>query len=139
RGVPLLRVELAPFRRAAELDRRNERVAVELLDRAPVRRADRDRLLEHGLEDRVQVERRSADDLEHVRRRRLLLQGVLRLVEEADVLDRDRSLAGEGLDQLDLTIGESPRHPPGETEDAEKAALGEDRHAQPSPGAVLRQ
>ena len=38
------------------------------------------------------------------RRRRLLIQRFLGLVEEADVLDRDRRLVGEGLHQRDLLV-----------------------------------
>ena len=39
----------------------------------------------------------AADDLQDVRRRGLLLERLLRLVEQAHVLDRDRGLVGEGL------------------------------------------
>src|SRR5207237_3048467 len=86
-----------------------------------------------------EVECRSADRLQYLRDRCLPLERLLCLVEEAHVLDRDRGLASERLDELDLTIGKSAPHPPGQTEDAKKAALGEDRHTQPSPGAVLRE
>ena len=61
------------------------------------------------VENRLQVEGRAADRLEHVGRRRLLLQRLaqfsrarLHLVEQADILDGDHRLVGEGLDQLDL-------------------------------------
>jgi hypothetical protein len=32
----------------------------------------------------------------------------LHLVEQTDILDRDNSLVGEGLDQFDLLVGERP-------------------------------
>jgi hypothetical protein len=53
---------------------------------------------------RLQIERRAADDLQHVGGRGLLLQRLLRgrasrlhLVEQAHVLDGDDGLIGEGL------------------------------------------
>ncbi|MBA7467261.1 hypothetical protein ES707_02475 [subsurface metagenome] len=65
--------------------------------------------VDEGIEHRLQVEGRAADHLEHVADRRLLLQGFaqffragLHLVEQADVLDGDHRLVGEGRDQLDL-------------------------------------
>ena len=59
----------------------------------------------------LQVEGRAADDLQHVGGRGLLLQRLaqfrgarLHLVEQADILDGDHRLVGEGLDQLDLLV-----------------------------------
>src|SRR6516225_3590668 len=54
--------------------------------------------LEEGVEYGPQIESRAADDLEHVRRRRLLLQRLTQLVKQAGVLDRDDSLRSEVLD-----------------------------------------
>src|SRR5262249_46539351 len=61
----------------------------------------------------LQIERRAADDLEHVGGGGLLLQrfgeiaGTLtQLVEQPGVLDGDNSLSGEVLNQLDLLVGE---------------------------------
>ena len=58
----------------------------------------------------LQIERRAADHLEHVGGGRLLLRSVRSsapdLVEQADVLDRDHRLVGEGRHQFDLLIGE---------------------------------
>ena len=71
------------------------------------------RILQHRLEHRLQFARRAADDLQHLRGRRLLLQRLgqiararLHLVEQPHVLDRDHRLVGEGRDQLDLLVGE---------------------------------
>src|SRR5262245_31340097 len=68
---------------------------------------------QHGLENRLQLSRRTADDLQHLRGRGLLLQRLgqfgrarLHLVEQAHVLDRNHRLVGEGRSQLDLFLGE---------------------------------
>ena len=68
--------------------------------------ADCDQRVEH----RLQIERRAADDLQHVGGGGLLLQRLgeiagarLHLVEQSHVLDRDDRLVGEGLDELDLS------------------------------------
>jgi hypothetical protein len=58
------------------------------------------------IENRVEVEGRAADHLEHVGGRSLLLQGFAKLAEQARVLDRDHRLAGETLQQLDLLVAE---------------------------------
>ena len=57
---------------------------------------------------RLQIERRAADDLEHVGGGGLLLQRFAQLVEQARVLDRDDGLVGEVFDQFDLLVGEWP-------------------------------
>src|SRR5712692_8976443 len=69
----------------------------------------------HGVEQRLDVRRRAADDAEDLARRRLLLQGLgkvavarLQLLEQADVLDGDDGLRGEGLEERDLLVGERP-------------------------------
>ena len=54
------------------------------------------------LEHRLAVGDRAADHAQHLGRRRLLLERLLGLVEEARVLDRDHGLVGEGLEQGDL-------------------------------------
>ncbi len=54
----------------------------------------------------ARVGHRTADDLQHLGRGRLLLQRLLRLVEQPHVLDRDHGLVGEGLQQRDLLGGE---------------------------------
>ncbi len=71
------------------------------------------RRLDQGIEHRLQIEGRAADDLEHVGGGGLLLQrlgevvGALpQLVEQARVLDGDDSLGGKVLDQIDLLVGE---------------------------------
>src|SRR5262245_63627340 len=60
------------------------------------------------VQDGLQIERRAANDLEHVGGGSLLLQGFAQFVEETGVLDGDGRLVGEGGDQLDLLVGERP-------------------------------
>src|SRR5256885_5146600 len=66
-------------------------------------------ILDHDVEDRLEVECGAADALEYVRGRRLLFERFLRLVEEPHVLDRDHRLVGERLDELDLARRETCR------------------------------
>ncbi len=82
-------------------------------DRAAIGRcAELRRGIDQRVEHRLQIERRAADDLQHVGGRGLLLQRLgqiararLHLVEQPRVLDRDHRLVGEGLHELDLAIG----------------------------------
>ena len=55
------------------------------------------RLVEDRREDRLEVGRGARDHPQDVSRGRLLLECLFRLVEQADVLDRDDRLVGEGL------------------------------------------
>src|SRR5262249_56095219 len=85
--------------------------------------AQSDSRLCQRIEHRLQVKSGAADNLEHVGGRGLLLQRLAQLVEQARVLDRDRRLISEGLEQRDLLVGKrinfgtaklncSDRHPP---------------------------
>ncbi len=65
------------------------------------------RALDDGVEHRLHVGRRAADDAEHLGRRRLMLQRLAQLrvalaefFEQAHVLDGDHRLVGEGFEQL---------------------------------------
>ena len=67
--------------------------------------------LDNGVEYRLHVCRRAADDAEHLGRCRLMLQGfaqfriaLLDLFEQPHVLDGDHRLVGEGLHQLNLSF-----------------------------------
>ena len=69
--------------------------------------------LDDGVEDRLHVRRRAADDAEHLGRCRLMLQGLaqfcvalLHLLEQSHVLDGDDGLVGEGFEELDLPVRE---------------------------------
>src|SRR5215831_2592741 len=61
-----------------------------------------DQRVEHGR----QMERRAADDLEHVSGGGLLLQRFPQLVEQARILDGDNGLAGEISNKVNLLLGE---------------------------------
>ena len=61
--------------------------------------------LDDGVEDRLHVRRRAADDAEHLGRCRLMLQGLaqfcvalLEFLEQPHVLDGDDRLVGEGFE-----------------------------------------
>ena len=67
--------------------------------------------LDDGVEHRLHVRRRAADDAEHLGGRRLMLQGLaqfcvalLQFLEQPDILDGDDRLVGEGLEQCDLLV-----------------------------------
>src|SRR5215831_2178642 len=69
--------------------------------------------LHDGIEHRLHVGRRAADNTEHLRRRRLMLQGLpqfcvalLDLLEQSDILDSDDSLIHKGFEQFNLRRSE---------------------------------
>ena len=90
---------------------RNHRVALaesqhHVIDPTNLRRA-----LDDGVEHRLHVRGRAADDAEHLGRCRLMLQrlaqfcvALLDLFEQPHVLDRDHGLSGKGFKKLDLFI-----------------------------------
>ena len=59
-----------------------------------------------GIEHRLHVGRRTRDHLQDVGGRGLPLQRLLGLVEQPRVLDGDHGLVGEGLQQLNVMVGE---------------------------------
>src|SRR5262245_930659 len=68
--------------------------------------------LDDGIQNRLHVRGRAADDAEHLCRRRLMLQGLaqfrvalLQFLEQPHVLDRDDGLIGEGFKEGDLLVG----------------------------------
>src|ERR1700730_17765447 len=64
------------------------------------------RSLGNGVQHWLELRRRGADDLENLARGRLLLQRLLRLVEQEQVLDGYDGLIGKSLPEIDLRIGE---------------------------------
>ena len=62
--------------------------------------------LHDRVKDRLHVRRRARNDAENVRCRRLLLQRLLRLIEQPHILDGDDGLVGKGLEEQYLAIGE---------------------------------
>ena len=67
------------------------------VDRRHVRFAQPRRRLDQRVEHRLQIERRAADDLEHVGGGGLLLQRFAQFAEQPRVLDGDHRLGGEVL------------------------------------------
>ena len=69
--------------------------------------------LDDSVEDRLYVRRRAADDAEHLGRRRLMLQRLaqfcvtlLDFLEQANILNRDYRLIGEGFKKRNLFVSE---------------------------------
>jgi len=83
-----------------------------LKDNAEFGIAEPRRVLKHRLKNRLERARRTADQLEHLRRGGLVFQSLLQLpcsrllgFEQPRVLDGDYGLVGEGLEQFDLSVG----------------------------------
>ena len=76
---------------------------------AELRFAKPDGLFQDGFEHRLDVAGRARDNPQDLRGRGLPLERLLRLVEQAHVLDRDHRLGGEVLEQRDLLVGEFER------------------------------
>src|SRR5262245_29332696 len=83
---------------------RIERPAIIAIQCAELCLADARRIFQDCIEDRPQLSRRRADDLEHVGSGSLLLERLAQLVEQPCVLDGDDGLRSEALDQFDLLI-----------------------------------
>src|SRR5262245_37447002 len=95
-------------------------LAVESINVAVGGRAELRGVLDKGIEHWLEIERRSADDLEHLARGRLLFWGLAehcvslgkRLVllvqfrEQLHIFDGDNSLVGAGFEQADLLVSE---------------------------------
>ena len=84
---------------------------------------------------------RAADDLQHRGRRRLLLERLLGLVEEARVLDRDHRLVGEGAQQPLLLVVERAQLRAADQDRADRLAFPEhrrERRPNTSPRAARR-
>ena len=71
-------------------------------------RHSRDAELDERFKNRLQIESRTADDLEHVRGRSLLLQRLPQLVKQTCVFDGDDGLGGEVRQQFNLLVIERP-------------------------------
>src|SRR5215470_7221008 len=69
-------------------------------------------ILQHRVEDRLQIAGRTGDDLEHLAGGGLLLECIgqlaracLRLLKKTGVLDSDHRMVGEGAEKRDLPFG----------------------------------
>jgi hypothetical protein len=104
--------------------------------------ADAHRVCEYGLEDRLQLPGRRRDDLQHLGGRCLLLQRLGELtraplfgIEQAYVLNRDRRLVGELLQQFFLRLRDGSGLRPTDNNGAKRIAPAQHRHSQHSPPA----
>jgi hypothetical protein len=70
------------------------------------------RVLDDGGHDWLEVRGRATDDTQNLRTRCLLLQRLLRLVEQPHVLNGNDCLVGEGLEEGDLPVGEGTERRP---------------------------
>jgi hypothetical protein len=80
----------------------------ETVDRRVHRPAHPGGVLDDGLHDRLQIGRRTRDHPQDLTRGGLLLERLFRLVEQPHVLDGDHGLSGEGVEEVDLPVGEEP-------------------------------
>ena len=92
--------------------------------------ANAHRVFQHSLEYRLELTRRTADDLEHVGGGRLLLQRFAQLIEQPRVLDGDDGLRGKVRDKLDLLVGKRSYLLAVDDDAADQLAILEHRHEQ---------
>ena len=95
---------------------------------AGLRAAQAPRALHQGSEHRLQVEGRARNHLQHFGGGRLVLQRLLRVVEQAHVDEGNHGLLGEGLEQVDLFDCKATlaRH----HDDAQRSAVAHHRNYQ---------
>jgi hypothetical protein len=91
-------------------------VAIPAMDISKLGVADADGILQHGCKYWLKITGSPADNLEHLRGSRLLLQRFAKLtsallfgLEQADILNGDHGLIGKCLDESDFLAVESPR------------------------------
>ena len=107
---------------------------------------DANSVVQHGIENRLQLARRTGDNLEYLAGRGLLLQSLAQLarprlhfVEQPRVLDRDHRLVSESGDQLDLLLRERLDLRTGEENCADGHSLAHEWHTERCPEVkVLR-
>ena len=116
---------------------RNHLVPVAESEHHVINPANPRRALDDGVEHRLHVCGRAADDAEHLGRCRLMLQrlaqfrvALLDLLEQPHVLDRDDGLVGEGFEQRDLLLGERPHFGAANQDSADRDSLTKQRRGQ---------
>ncbi len=82
------------------------------------------------VEHRLRIGDRARDRAEHLRRRLLLLERLLGLVEQAHVLDADGRLVGKGLGERDLLVREGSHLRAAQQHRAEGPALAQQRRSE---------
>ncbi len=117
------------LRRAVER-RAPHHVAIENVDRRRAGLAKPCGALRDRIEHRFHIARRARDNTQDLADRRLLLERLLGLVEQAHVLDRNHRLVGEGLEECELLVGERPHLHASRKDRADRNAFAHQRHSQ---------
>ena len=112
-----------------------EAVALEALDHRIARCTETHGALRDSLQHRLELGRRPGDDPKNVRGRRLAVErgcqiavARLQLLEQADVLDGDHRLVGEGFEECDLPLRERSRRVSTHRERADRLSITQQRH-----------
>src|SRR5262245_33985757 len=99
--------------------------------------------LDDGIQNRLHVSGRAADDAKHLGCCRLMLQGfaqfgvtLLDLFEQPDVFYGDHRLVSEGFEELDLLIRERPDLHPAKRNHADRNTFAQQRHRESCSGAA---
>ena len=112
-------------------------LAVAEIHRSEFRLADLHRILEQGLEHRLQFTRRRADNLQHFRGRSLLLERFAQLVEQPRVLDGDHGLISKRPYQRNLLVRKGPYLPPPNSDSSHQIPVVQKRDGQDGPGPIV--
>src|SRR5262249_21555002 len=108
-------------------------VAVTEEDGGPFSLAKSCRRLGKSVQHHLKIERRSANDFEHIGGGCLLLQRFTQLVQQPCVLDGDDGLVSESLDDFDLLLSERLDPLPRKAHHADRLALAHQRNAEQGP------
>src|SRR5262249_49934881 len=118
----------------------SQKTTIEAEEAGLLRSAQPHRVLGNRVENRLEIRGRAGDHTQDLTRCRLLLQrlGQLtiplpQLVEQADVLDGDDGLVGEGLEERHLAVGERPDFEATDEDHADRLALAHERDAERGP------
>jgi hypothetical protein len=125
------------LRRPVVMRRQVDQIAVETENAGVARLAQPRGASRDGIEDRLDVRRRAADDAQNLTGGRLLVERLRQLAvtrpklsEQADVLDGDDGLGGERPQKVDLLLKEGPRLAPRDPDGSDGAVTLEHRHRQ---------
>src|SRR5215510_2960831 len=106
-------------------------IAVDPEDTAIRRPAQTGRSFGYRVEHRLKISRRPADDPQNLTGGCLPVEGLLCLVEQSHILDRNDGLVGEGLEERDLLVGERRLLTARHREDTDGATGAEQGNAEP--------